>query len=317
MGGSIGTTFVTKNSAEWNPWLKGSGPLDEGDATSPVILADLSGMRSASKVAAGLNFLRWQWETSADAQRALCRRVFADPRTAPDSITDVIRKAVDAAATDAGKTRVRDSVLTYITNHRCSRHRIPEDQLGEFEKLVDYGRIWLAGISGEYGRTLFKYADTIGVAYTKKLTEPYALSVGAGVYLPDARMLLAVSLRHERSSEGGTARDYCIPVGTTPALQCRSLALGPPEDSELTFFTAETRWFINDQFGLSPRVTADLSGNRGAGVELPILVRQQADKGFTSAIAIGWRSKQTSDDVDDRLYVSLIVGVTFGIGLKL
>ncbi|MCU0649259.1 MAG: hypothetical protein MUF00_14775 [Gemmatimonadaceae bacterium] len=61
----------------------------------------------------------------------------------------------------------------------------------------------------------------------------------------------------------------------------------------------------------------DLSGDRGVGVELPVLLRQESDKGFTSAIAVGWRSKATSEDTDDRLYVSLMVGVTFGIGLKL
>jgi hypothetical protein len=314
--GSLGGTFGPIDRGEWNPWLKVSGPLDEDDATKPVTLADLSGMRSTAKVAAGLNFSLWPWKSTANAQRALCLRVFDDASEAPDSITKVIRDAVSSVPAKR-QAAVRDSVLKYLVSKVCSRHRIPQSALREFDKRVDYGKIYLVGATVEYGRTTFKFADTVKAAFTKRTTEPWALSGGGGVYLPKMRMLLAGTLRYERGYEGGTPRQYCLPVGGTAALQCRSLALGAPEASAPLLLTAETRWFINEQTGISPHFTADLTGKKGVGFELPILVRQKTDRGFTSAVAIGWRSKQTTPDFDDRLYVSLTVGVTYGIGLKL
>lgn len=124
-------------------------------------------------------------------------------------------------------------------------------------------------------------------------------------------------MRYEHAYEGATPRQYCIPVGNSAALRCRTLALGAPDAAAPVLLTAETRWFINEQSGISPRFTADLTGEKGVDIELPILVRQKTDQGFTSAVAVGWRSKQSTPDTDDRLYVSLVVGVTFGIGLKL
>jgi hypothetical protein len=317
VSGTFGTTLGARDGAEWNPWLGASGPVDETDATALVTLADLSGMRSASKVGLGLNYLKWSWTASADAQRALCTRLYADPALVSDSIATIVRGAIAVAKEDR-KNFVRDSVAAYLASKACgTRHILRVEQQRALESLIDYGQIWLFGIGAEYGRTTFRYADTVAVAYTKQTREPWSASIGGGLYLPNQRTLVSGTLRYERSFEGGMPRQYCIPIGTTPGTQCRSLALGPPERGTPLLLTGELRWFANAQAGMSPRLTVDLSGKRGTGIELPILLRQDADKGFASALALGWRSKETSPNNDDRLYVSLVVGVTFGIGLKL
>ena len=314
--GTLGTSFGASDRGEWNPWVKGSGPVDENDATAQVVLADLSGMRGSAKVGVGLNYLRWSWKSDVEAERAVCRRVFADPAIAPDSIRKVIQEALKAVDL-ARRETVRDSLLDFLVTKVCSRHRLPQGVRREFDSAGDYGTVYLAGMSGEYARSKFKYADTIAAQFRSRTDETWAATVGAAVYLPNERILFSGTLRFERSLEAGTPRQYCIPVGITGATQCRTLALVGPEASSPVLLTGETRWFLSEQTGLSPRVTVDLAGKRGVGVELPILLRQQTDKGFTSAFALGWRSKPSSPDGNDQLYISLTLGVIYGVGLKL
>jgi hypothetical protein len=314
--GSIGTTISRDNGGELNPWLSGSGPLDESDATAPVILADLSGLRSAPKVATGINYLHWDWTEGTQAMLAFCRRVFSDSATAPDSLKKLLATAAGASS-PIERARLRDSVVTQFSRTQCGSENVPPSLRSDFLKLADFGIIWLVGASGEYGRPTFKYADTLNAAYTKRVADVYAASVGGGVYLPDPRLLLAATLRYERSFKEGASRQYCVPVGTTNATQCRSVPLTPPEGRKAALLTLEGRRFVNEHYGLSPRLTINTSAAKDVGVEFPILLRQDADAGFKTAFSLGWKSRPSSPDVNDRLYVSLALGAAYGIDLNL
>ncbi|MBI4501722.1 MAG: hypothetical protein HY700_11235 [Gemmatimonadetes bacterium] len=312
--GSLGTTLGRNSGGELNLWLRGSGPLDQSDNTVPVILGDLQGVRSATRLAAGLTVTRWRWDIDVKGQRAVCRRVFGDPELAPDSITKLLKEAVRAAP--EGRTQVvRDSVLDYMVGKRCSKHRLPAAYRRAFDDQVDYGRIWLLAAHAEYGRQTYRYADTLALSYAKTTERVNAFDVGAGMYQPAWRLLLAGHVRLERGFSEGTPRQYCIPTGPSPGLQCRTVALAPPSLQNVALGTLELRWFANAHWGLSPRLTCDFSGERGLGFELPILVRQDTDKGFTSAFILGARSKSSDPSIDDRLYVALRLGVAYGVGL--
>jgi hypothetical protein len=193
---------------------------------------------------------------------------------------------------------------------------MPPELRGPFLEEADFGRIWLAGASADYGRSTFRYADTVNAAFKSQVEEPFALNLGVGLYIPTKRMLVAANIRREQAFDGGAARQYCIPTGAPGATQCRSVALGAPTERNATLVSLETRWFVTEHYGLSPRFTANTSATKEIGFELPIVVRQDTDEGFNSAFAIGWKSKASSPDVDDRIYVSLILGVTYGVGLK-
>jgi hypothetical protein len=321
--GTLGIMLGRQSQGEWNPWLRLAGPIDESNSKPPVPIADLNGLRDARRVAIGLNFVRWRW--SADdvvLQRRglLCREVFkdtTDQSEAPDSIVNVLRTGVRTQADPSIRQRVFDSTLTYVVDHRCSKHRLPEQARILFDSMTDYGKIWFAGISGEYGQQIFRFADTVAVAFRKRSEEPWSVSLGAGVYLPLMRVQLATTVRLEHSIESGPSTQYCIPVGGTAALQCRTVALAPPQRGHPVLWTFEARYYVNGLIGIDPRVTVDLSGAQGVGLELPVLLRQADDKGFTSALILGWRSKPSSQDANDRVYVALQLGASHAVGLHL
>ena len=302
-----------------SPFVRGSGPLDEANASAPVVLADLSGMRSAAKVAAGVSFQRFPWSRNRERHRAACRAGFSDATLAPP----VVRERINAGlatfpeAERAGKRdSVRLAVIERLVLTQCRRVLLAPRYQADYDAAETLGTVFLATLSAEYGRRTYRYADTIAVAYTKQTRESYAVNGGLGWYFPNRRLMVSANARWERSWDPGASRDYCVPVAGGPATQCRAVPLGAPAEKEPFIGQFEGRWFINSSVGLSPRVSVDLTGERGWGIELPVLLRQPADKGFTSAIAAGWRSEPSTDDAHDQLYVSVSVGVTFGVALR-
>jgi hypothetical protein len=313
--GAFGTSLQRWADGDLNVFVRGAGPVDEGNSAAPVILADLSGLRNVTKLTVGLDVTRWRWSQNLPKQHEVCRQAYGDPATMPPFVKDSLAKAL-AGLSGAKREHARDSVISALARV-CVRHLVPEPYRSSFDQFIDFGHLWLAGVSADFGRKDYAFADTTVVAYRKRTEHPVALTIGGGIYLPLQRMLLATSLRYERSFETGPARDYCIPVGATSALQCRPVPLGAAERHEPVLWQVESRWFINTSIGLDPRVTVDLSGTRGIGIEMPLLVRQATEKGFNSAVTLGWRSKPSSDSTNDRFYIALTVGVTYSVGLSL
>lgn len=315
---SFGHTVGLGGQSELNLFVRGSGPLDETTATEPVVLADLSGLRTATKLVGGFSLGRFPWSKDGAAQRGVCRRFYLDREAAPDSVKKLMDEAVRKLPEAAPPER-RDSVRASIADslsRNCIRENLNAAYQREYDTHERLGQVWLFSASGEYGRRTYRYVDTLAVAFRSPTIEAYALSVGAGVYLPKLRVMFAGSLRWERSLDPGTSRQFCVPVGTTGALQCRTVPLAAPTSRDPLLGQLEVRWFATSGVGISPRVTVDLKGDQGWGMELPVLLRQPADKGFTTAVGVGWRSKPTSEGATDQLYLSLTVGVTFGVALK-
>jgi hypothetical protein len=306
--GSFGSTLGMTPAGQLNVFLRASGPLDDGGSEAAAILGDLNGLRNVTRLAAGLTAVRWNWSQDPAGQRTVCLTAFRDAEARPQFVKDALK------GVPQGK---EDSVVNKLADTKCVRHRLPEAYRAKFDRFVDYGHIWLAGASVEYGRADYRYADTLALAYRRRTENPWAANIGAGVYLPMARSLVVTTLRYERAFETGAPRDYCIPVGSTTALQCRSVPLGPPEPQTAFLWQVEGRRFVNTHMGLDLRATYDLTGRRGLGIELPLLVRQSSDNGFNGAFTIGWRTRSSSPDVNDRFYVAFTVGATYGVGVGL
>jgi hypothetical protein len=317
--GTFGRTAGLPNDWQWNWFLRGSGPLDENAATAPVVLADLSGLRSDTKVGAGVAFAHFPWWADSQGQFDVCRRAFADTLLAPDTVKKRVKAALALGhdSTPEGRVRVQQAVAdTLSTTALCRRSLLDPRYQSDFDEKLVFGRVFLLSASAEYGRRAYRYVDTVAVADRSPTTEAYALSFGAGMYFPAQRLMVAGTLRWERSWDPGAARQYCVPLGAAGALQCRTTALSAPTRREPVLLQLEGRWFATSGVGFSPRVTVDVKGDQGWGVELPVLLRQPADKGFTTAVGVGWRSKPTSGGGTDQLYLSLTVGVTFGVALQ-
>jgi hypothetical protein len=310
---------ITRGSGavEWNPWFALSGALDESDATVPVVLADLSGMRATTKVAVGLNAQRWKWGLNVDAMKALCRSYFRDPLLVRPELRAPIQAAMQAKTSEEAERRLAEVADSLATKQCNSGSFVGERERATLQKQVDFGRIYLFGFGAEWGRQTYKFADTTSATFSSQTESPGALVIGGGIYFPTTGVLTTASLRAERSFAGGTPRQFCVRTGAEPSLQCRTVALAGPGKSDDLLATTEMRWFANSTVGISPRLTLDLRGERRVGVELPILLRQATDQGFSSALALGWRSKRSEPSIDDRAYISLMVGVNFGIGLSL
>jgi hypothetical protein len=302
---------------EWNPWIMVSGPLDESDATLPVVIADLSGMRATTKAAVGLNLQHWNWSVDTAEQKRLCRKLFRDPLLVQGDLRAPIQAALNlktAQEIEERLSRVADSLAAKQCNTESFVRREDRDAL---RKQVDFGRIFLAGIGVEYGRQSFRYADTLTATFATRMESPAAAVLGAGLYFPTTGVLASANVRLERSVAGAAPSQYCVPTGLSPSLQCRNVALAAPSTNELLLATTEVRWFANGSLGLNPRFTADLRGKRGYGVEIPILLKQPTDQGFSTALSFGWRSRKTTEEIDDRAYIALSLGVNFDIGLAL
>jgi hypothetical protein len=274
-------------------------------------------MRASTKAAFGLNVQRWKWSVNADAQRTVCRSLFRDTLRIQPALRAPLRAALQLAVPAERAAR-----LTAVADSLAGRHCNTGSFLQQADrrtllKQADFGRIYLFGAAAEFGRQTFRYADTTNASFTSQTESPSAIVIGGGVYFPTTGVLATGTVRTERSFFGGTPRQFCVRTGAVPSLQCRSVALAGPGKGEPVLATAELRWFATSSVGVSPRMTVDLRGDLGTGIELPILLRQAGDNGFSSALALGWRSKLTDPSTDDRAYISLIVGVNFGIGLSL
>jgi hypothetical protein len=295
-------------------WLRASGPLDQDDSKKAVVLADLDGYRKATKVQAGYGGLYWNWNQDISKERSLCREAFANRPT--PAIAKIIKAAIDKVApTPANRDRVRDSVIAVLVTKQCARSNLSADDQQVFDVAVNYGEIWLWNLSGEYGRQDYQFADTVALKFKKETEHPKAGSLTVGTYLPTPRVLLSLTAKYQNGFDEGTPRQYCIPTGTMPAIQCRSVALSAPSTKNQMLIGSELRWFATASVGLSPRASVSANNDHTVAFELPILLRQAADEGFSTAVILGLRSKASSPDANDRSYFALQIGYTFGIGL--
>ena len=315
--GTFSVSLPGNDGSELDLFVRGSGPLDENDTKAPVVLGDLQGYRNAVKAEVGVNALYWRWEVNVPAQRSLCREVYQ--QRPPSGAHDMIVATTRNAPSEQRRIAITDSIVDSLVNKGgCQRNSLPPADRQEFDRTVDYGHVFLASLSAQYGRQNYKFADTIAVAFQSNTQHPNGATGGVGVYFPDAKILLATTATYLAGFDEGAPRQYCIPNGPPPpqALQCRSVPLGAPGSKYQMLLGFETRWFANAAIGLSPRLTFDALNDHPVGLELPILLRQPNDAGFTSALIGGWRSKSTSPQVDDRAYVALEIGLVYGIGLR-
>lgn len=312
--GTFGVARGTASGGEMNYWLRASGPLDEDDSKKPVVLGDLNAYRKAVKLEAGFGGLSWDWNDQPTRQFALCRSVYS--RRPSTKFADSVFKA-RLGKKDENQDSVRAVTIDFLTQKHCSAHELDAKDAATFLRLVNFGPVLLWGLSGEIARQDYKFADTVKLKFDKHTQRPKAATAGLGVYLPDQRLLIAVSGKVQSGFEEGVPRQYCIPTGTAPGQQCRAVPLAAPDSKNQTLLGVEARWFANSSVGVSPRFTAELTGDRAFAFDLPILLRQPTDAGFTSAFILGWRSKPSSPDMDDRTYIALEIGYTYGIGLRM
>ena len=172
--GTLGLSFGTATGAETNLWLRASGPIDENDSKAPAVLADLQGYRRSTKLEIGIGGLNWDWSADEVGQLALCGEVYT---FRPPALADSLIKARVAKAPDSGKAAARDSAIKTLVQKHCSAHELPEADERRFRGLMDFGQVFLWGISGEIGRQDYKFADTVNLKYDKHSERPAAVSV--------------------------------------------------------------------------------------------------------------------------------------------
>lgn len=301
---------------EVNFWARANVPLDSIGATSPAVLADLNGLRNSATVSVGVNLLRWHWTEDTGAQHRLCREAFANPSMAPDTVTKFLRTRLGGVAPrilEETRRQVIDSITKYSA--LCAKHELRQPQQEAWNSTVDYGHIWLGSISGQYGRSSYKFADTATASFGKSAESIGSSTAALALYLPRQRLLLAGSVRVEHAFKQDSPVQYCIPFGSAGGTECQAAPIGKPVSQNSSLATVGVRWFANTRIGLDPRLTCDLTGSQGCGVELPLLLRQPTDDGFATELTAGIRSKALSANVDDRFYVAITVGFVFGVGL--
>lgn len=307
------TGNLAGTSGDLNYFLRATGPVEE-DPTQPTVFADLNGLRKAATGALGISYLKWNPESDFTKAPAWCHTYYS--KHLPSQIEaqlDALRKAgrSDSAA------NLRNQVVDSLSKNKCTYLDLPEEVRSDFERAlqVNFGTPILLGATLELGGKDFRYADTVAVSVAKQKGTVYALNVGAGLYLPDARLLFLLGFRQERSFKEGKTAEYCTPVADSPALRCQAVPFGTPAKQAPTLVRGEVRHFLSEFIGLSPRVTIDLDNTDRVGLELPLLVRQGDDKGFTAAITLGWRfgEDEPGHDDKDELLISATVGQVFGV----
>jgi hypothetical protein len=297
---------VTPNIA-WTASL--SGLLDKNDASAPVRLADLNGLRNAATGALALTYEHWEPSAVAAAERKWCTTFWGSDANLPGPAKVRIAAInADATLSDEEKTSKRAVVVDSVARNNCVRSKIPPAHQAAFEAAgdVNYGRPFRLSAQVEGGMLDFAYVDTETGREIEGSRRPWAMSLSANYYVPSLRTLFALGGRVEKSHEAARETEYCTPIGTAGASQCRSAALAAPEEKEATIVQAEMRRFFTEFFGISPRVSRDLTDGVW-GAELPILIRTRGDEGFQSGLIVGWRSDE------EGVVVSAFIGKLFGL----
>lgn len=302
-------TFTGGLTPRFQWTAKVSGPLDKDDSTTPVRLADLNGLRNAATAALALTYEYWKPSANAGAELKWCSEFWAQDANLPAAAV-ARRKAIEADATlsDQEKSTRSAAVVDSVARSNCVLSKIPPQHRAAFDEAgqVDYGRPFRMSAQLEGGMLDFRYVDTGTGNEIKGGRRPWALSLSANYYVPGWRTLFAVGARREESHEAAQQIQYCTPIGTAGASQCRSTAFAAPVEKNATIAQVEVRTFVTEYLGVSPRIIRDFTDGV-TGVELPILIRKRGDEGFQSGLVLGWRSD------DEAVVLSAFVGKVFGL----
>jgi hypothetical protein len=305
----VAGTFSGLLSPNWAWTASVSGPLDKDDSAAPVRLADLNGLRNAATGALALTYEHWEPSAVAEAERNWCTTFWGRDENLP-APAKVRRAAIvtDPTLSEAEKQTKITAVGDSVARNNCVRSKIPETSRAAFDAAgqVDYGRPFRLTAQIEGGMLDFAYVDTGTGTEIKGNRRPWAGSLSANYYVPSMRTLFALGGRVEESHDAAQNTQYCTPIGTSGASQCRSVALAAPQEKHATIAQFEVRTFVTGFFGISPRISRDFTDGV-TGVELPLLIRKRGDEGFQSGITLGWRSDE------EGIVLSAFVGKVFGL----
>ena len=267
-------------------WKFGKNRVLDFQVESPktseeTALATLDGLSDSGT--AGLGFTWIFWNPSASAQKMLTGKsantweptILANS-TLPDSrrstMAALVQKGYQEAVEDA-QWALKEKTPVFLT------------------------------VSAKGGKNDFRFVDSSTLQSNKESHIARQFDAAVGMYLKGSTYS---SLSYSRGTafKAGPAKDLCTPFGSTSALECRKVTVGPPKEAKTEALEFEVRRLFKT-FGISARLTRDLEENV-TGVEVPVyfLRKVGADMDFNGGIAAKWRS-----DTHD-LVLSLFVGPT-------
>jgi hypothetical protein len=253
-------------------------------------LADLGGLSNDSTADAGLSWILWNpsayQEMLPDAGPESPMRAYGDPERGVMSRPS----AVSALGPEGYRTALRDA------QDLLKGQRPP---------------IFLT-VRAKTGREEFRFVDASTLTPGKESHNGQQLTGSVGTYLRSG-FYSSLSYRRGTAFSAGRTANLCSPFGSTGALECRDLVVGPPAKKTSEALEFEIRKLFGS-LGLAARLSHDLE-NEVTEVEVPIYFLQKmgtSEMELNGGIAIKWRSD--TEDYSISAFIGPALSTVFRLG---
>lgn len=251
--------------------LEVASPKDRSGQTT---LADLDGLSNESTAEVGLSWILWN--PQADAYK------------------DMLPVDPEDAGTESPMRAYGDPEIGVMSRPSAVSAFGPEGYRAALRKSQDILKsqrspIFLT-VRAKTGQEEFRFVDASTLASGKESHNGQQLTGSVGAYLHSG-FYSSLSYRRGTAFAAGRTANLCSPFGSTGALECRDLVVGPPTKKTSEALEFEIRRLFGS-LGLAARLSRDLK-NDITEVELPIYFLQKmgtSEMELNGGIAIKWRS---------------------------
>lgn len=267
--GAIALVLSSRRHDRFTATITVGGPLSSDTGSAQPLSA--SGLSNTATIEFALNWFLWRGHADPVAAAALCRARLG-------------REDCDDA--DFAEPRDRRRFLSLLG--------------------ADVSPIFVS-IAAEEGRDRFRYLQTSSFVSASEAHAAHAASVTVGRIGPRTGFL---GVGYEYRSgwlQNHAAREICVTIDESAALECRTAPVGGPAASRRHLVSVESRRFIAGRHvAISPKVTWNARSHR-TSVTVPVYFIGSGEARLSGGIKVGWNSA-TRDTT-----VTLFIGPVFRV----
>jgi|GEM_PF-3910755 len=195
---------------------------------------------------------------------------------------DPLMRSVVRAALDDPETTSRSEVVNEMS------YLLHDSDAPDFDKV--WAVPYLLAATYTVARPGFDYADSTTFEEKSETHNTYAASAFFGItpmrgVEAAERYYLGVSYTRKTDYEAQDAENLCSPL-SGGNINCREIAIGAPERKHADVIELEYRQFFR-HVGWNPKAAYDLENEVGS-FELPLYLRQDANKPFAGGVRVLW-----------------------------